>query len=164
MNRSVHSNVVLNNLEALRRYLIRQGQLDRFGQILTAIEPAQPDASGRICLETTSRNIRRIAAIVGDPCLGLELVASQDIGGRSLMAAIDVQLGLTWQGLTGHPLLMLRILERYFRMLTEAADLSCSIDGATYQIVATPYSHIVSHHQTDGVLIAVHRLFSAMSG
>ena len=77
MNRSVHSAVVMNNMAALQRYLETRGRIGELADLVATMEPTVANASGRVCLETNSRNIRRIADRLGDPCLGLELVASQ---------------------------------------------------------------------------------------
>jgi|GEM_PF-4879026 len=164
MNRSVHSAVVMNNMAALQRYLETRGRIGELADLVATMEPTVANASGRVCLETNSRNIRRIADRLGDPCLGLELVASQQLEQLPLVNFIAEQFGESHQQVKRHPLLVIRILERYFRVLTEVADLDCTISAQHYKVTVTPYSELVSHHQTDGVLIAVHRLFSILAG
>lgn len=163
MSRSVHNTVIANNMAALQRYLIERNQTDKLPKIIQSLEPTTANANGRICLEINSRNIRRIAEIVNDPCLGLELIASQQINKLSMLDFIDDQFGQFHRQLTHHPLMIIRLLERYFKVVTEVADLQCSINTQNYELTVAPYSTIVSHHQTDGVLIAVHRLLSSLS-
>ncbi|MCC1498297.1 AraC family transcriptional regulator [Alcanivorax sp. 1008] len=159
MTRSVHGNVVMNNLAALRQYLLRHDLMDKLPAILAAIEVAPPSANGRICLESNSRNIRRVAEILGDPCLGLELIASLADSNLALLDTIDAQLGAGHQPMRQHPLMVIRLLERYMHIHSEVADLHCQVTRDHYRLTVEPFSEIVSHHQTDGVLITVHRAF-----
>lgn len=159
MNRSVHSNVVVNNLAALRQYLLRHNRMNKLPELMAAIEVAPPSANGRVCLESNSRNIRRVAEILDDPCLGLELIASLPDNRLALLDTIDAQLGPGRQPMRQHPLMVIRLLERYLRIHSEVADLECQVTRDHYRLRAEPYSAIVSHHQIDGVLIAVHRSF-----
>ncbi|MEE4251281.1 MAG: helix-turn-helix domain-containing protein [Alcanivoracaceae bacterium] len=159
MNRSVHSSVVMNNMAALRQYLLRHDRMDKLPELMAAIEVTPLSANGRVCLDSNSRNIRRVAEILDDPCLGLELIASLTEKSAGVLDTIDAQLGADRQPLRQHPLMVIRLLERYLHIHSEVADLHCQVSREHYRLRVEPFSAIVSHHQTDGVLIAVHRAF-----
>ena len=162
MNRSVHSNVVMNNLVALRDYLLRHDRMDALPALMDAIEiPAPPD-NGRISLETVCRNTHRVAEILDDPCMGLELAAHLVVGELTVIDAINAQLGNTRRRMRQHPLMVIRLLERYLRIQSEVVDLDCQVTRDHYRLTLTPYSEVVTHHQIDGAMIVLHRLFELL--
>lgn len=163
MNRSVHSAVVTSNLAALRDYMLRHDRMAQLPQVIQAIELAPPDASGRICLEANTRNIHRIARILDDPCLGLEMMAHVPVNSLALLDSIKAQLGPGRERLRQHPIMVVRLLERYLRLYSEVVELECHVSKTHYRVVLRPYSDQVSHHQTDGALVVVKRALDALT-
>lgn len=163
MARSVHSTVVANNLAGLRDYLLRHQRMEMLPRIIDAIELTPPDANGRMSLEANTRNIHRIAEIIGDPCLGLDLSAHLPSDRLALLESVDTQLGPASDQLRQHPLMVMRLLERYLRLFSEVVELQCHVTRHHYRLTLTPYSDAVSHHQTDGALISLHRIFTRLS-
>lgn len=159
MSRTVHTSVVMTNLLGLRDYLIRHNRMDVLPDVLAVLELATPDANGRISMDANTRNIHRIAEIIGDPCLGLDLVAHLPDDTLSLIRSIDAQFGPANRRLRQHPLMVMRLLERYLHVFSQVVDIHCQVTRNEYRIRLAPYASDVSHHQVDGALVVVHRVF-----
>lgn len=160
MGFTIHSSVVIANAQALYRYLEKSNQLDLLPQILADIKRPEPNAQNRIPVELICENIRIIDHHVKDPCMGLKLIADIETPKSMVFRAPEYTIfGLT-HGKHLHPMVILRMVERYFRILTEVTSVKIHITREQLVFEVVPNSPAVTHHQVDGVLVAIHRFFN----
>lgn len=160
MGYTIHSSVVLANAQALYRYLERTNQLELLPKIMADIERPQANTENRIPLERICENIRIIDRHVKDPCMGLKLIADEPAASSLVFRSPEYTIFALNHGKHLHPMVIVRMVERYFKVLTEVVTVKSHVSRDHLTFTAVPNSPAVSHHQVDGVLIAIHRFFT----
>lgn len=157
MNYTILSAFVSANIESLFSYMEQTGQTNKMPEILEKINTADLGDSKRVSIEPTSRNIKLVSEILDDPCLGLNVVDSFGVQNLPIFGT-HAHFKKPEPGM--NPIVMLTMIARYFRILTEVVSVSVSVSKQSLEVVLLPNSKSVSYHQSDGVMVAIHKIFT----
>jgi len=165
---SVHKSTVISNRKALALYLIKQNRaadvpiimsqlidLDAMGQ--------EKDWGDRVPLDIVTKDIDLAAQLLKDDYLGLKIIELIDLPYLPLYRGITQCLDPFLRANSSIPFnVLLRIVVRYFKVVTEVVQVRLEPSTESTRIVFEPsVPEAISIHQMDGAMLGVHRILQA---
>jgi len=167
---SVHKSTVVSNRKALALYLIKQNRAAEVPVIMSqlidldtlALERGWGD---RVPLDIVTKDIDLAAQLLKDDYLGLKIIELVDLPYLPLYRGINQCLVPFLRDNTQIPFaVLLRILVRYFKVITEVVQVRIEPYENCSRIIFEPsIPEAISVHQMDGAMLGVYRILQTYS-
>lgn len=162
---SVHKSMVLSNRKALALYLIKLNHIRDVAEIMSQSIDLDGFDGDRVPLDVVTNEINLAAHLLQDEYLGLKVINLIDIEFLPLYQGIKLCITPLLNTDIKIPLIVLcRLITRYFKVITESIQVHLIEETNLLRLDFHPsMPEQVNHHQTDGVMLAVHKILSAFS-
>lgn len=162
---SVHKSMVLSNRKALALYLFKMNRSHDIPEIMIqAVDLDQFDGD-RAPLEIVTKEIQLAVHTLQDDYLGLRVMDLVDI--KSLPLFNGLQLCITPllnAGIEIPFIVLCRLIARYFKVMTESIQVHLIEEKNALRLDFLPsLPQLANYHQTDGVILMVHKILSVFS-
>lgn len=157
--------MVLSNRKALALYLFKINRSHDIPEIMVqAVDLDQFDGD-RVPLKVVTKEIHLAAHTLQDDYLGLNVIDLVDIKSLPLFNGIQLCINPLLKANIEIPFIVLcRLTSRYFKVMTESIQVHLIEEKNGLRLDFLPsLPELVNFHQTDGVVLAVHKILSAFS-
>lgn len=165
---SVHKSTVVSNRKALALYLIKQNRAAEVPGIMSRLidldEAVLRSGLGdRLPLDIVTKDINLAAEILQDDFLGLKIIELVDLPYLPLYRGIQQCLSAFVYEKAHIPIeVLLRIVVRYFKVITEVVQVRLELSKNTMRIVFQASApEYISIHQMDGAMLGVYRILQS---
>ena len=162
---SVHKSMVLSNRKALALYLFKMNRSHDIPEIMMqAVDLDQFDGD-RVPLEIVTNEIQLAVHILQDDYLGLRVMDLVDIKSLPLFKGLQLCINPLLKANIEIPFIVLcRLTARYFKVITESIQVHLIEEKNALRLDFLPsLPQLANYHQTDGVVLMVHKILSTFS-
>lgn len=162
---SVHKSMVLSNRKALTLYLIKINRASDIPMVLSQTTDLDQFEGDRVPLEVVTNEIMLGAHLLQEDYLGLKVIDHIDVKSLPLYKGMKRCIDPLIEADVEVPFIVLcRLVVRYFKVITESVQPTLIEEKTTLRLNFYPsMPEQVSHHQLDGVILAVHKILSTFS-
>lgn len=162
---SVHKSMVLSNRKALALYLFKMNRSHDIPEIMIQAVDLDKFDGDRVPLEIVTKEIHLAAYTLQDEYLGLKVMDLVDIKSLPLFNGLQLCINPLLKADIEIPFIVLcRLVARYFKVMTESIQVHLVEEKNALRLDFLPsLPELVNYHQTDGVILMVHKILSTFS-
>lgn len=162
---SVHKSMVLSNRKALALYLFKINRSHDIPEIMLQALDLDKFDGDRVPLEVVTKEINLAAHTLQEDYLGLKVMDLVDIKSLPLYQGIKLCINPLLNTDIQIPFIVLcRLVARYFKVITESIQVCLIEETNLLRLDFKPsMPEQFSHHQIDGVMLAVHKILASFS-
>ncbi len=161
---TIHSSNLVATRNALILLLKKSNRLHLLSEIERQVQKPTPDEHDRVPLSRVTENIKKLAAIIQEPNLGLKIVSTANIEETPLYKTFQHSINIISSYSEKIPFhILVKNLAHYFKVQSEAFTLK--VDEYQGKIIINLIPNmpdIYSHHQIEGasaaILMAVNKI------